>query len=170
MARIVGVVGTDTEVGKTVVAAAVVAALRARGRAVAGLKPVATGVLPGEAGEDATLLARAGDLDPLDCLLAGFELPRSPLAAARAEGRCVDVDALVDAIVARAAQPDLELLVVEGVGGLLAPLTERTTVRDLMRRLDTPVLVVGRAGLGTVSHCALTVEACRAAGLEVAGV
>jgi len=84
MGRILGITGTDTEVGKTVVAAALVAALRSQGVAAVGVKPVASGVTPGEAGEDATLLAAASGRAPRDCLLTGFALPRSPLAAARA--------------------------------------------------------------------------------------
>jgi adenosylmethionine---8-amino-7-oxononanoate aminotransferase len=169
-AQILGVVGTDTDAGKTVVSAALIAALRARGHVVEGIKPVATGVAPGDAGEDAKLLAVASGRAPHDCLLAGFALPRSPLAAARAEQRAVDVDALVGALLERAQRPRLEVLVVEGVGGALVPLSAHATVRDLMRRLDARVLVVGRAGLGTIGHCALTVEACRSAGLDVAGV
>ncbi|HXA30550.1 MAG TPA: adenosylmethionine--8-amino-7-oxononanoate transaminase [Candidatus Angelobacter sp.] len=168
MRRTLGVVGTDTEAGKTVVTAALVAALRARGMRVAGLKPVATGVEPGDPGEDATLLARASGTQAGGALLASFLLPRSPLAAARAEGRTLNVDELLRTIKERAAA--LDLLLVEGVGGLLVPLTERVTVRDLMRRLGAPVLVAGRAGLGTIGHCALTVEAARSAGLDVCGV
>src|SRR5258706_14081327 len=169
-AQLLAVIGTDTEAGKTVVSAALIAALRGRGVAVEGVKAVATGVSPGEAGEDATLLAQASGLAPRDCLLAGFALPRSPLAAACAEGRALDVDALVQTVRARAAAPGLSLLVVEGVGGALVPLADGVTVRDLVRRLGARVLVVGRAGLGTIGHCALTVEACRAAGLDVVGV
>jgi adenosylmethionine---8-amino-7-oxononanoate aminotransferase len=165
---ILGVVGTDTGAGKTVVSAALVAALRARGMRAAGLKHVATGVEPGDAGEDATLLALASGIAPRDALLASFRLPRSPLAAAQAEQRSLDVEALLRAISDRAA--GLELLVVEGVGGLLVPLTDRDTVRDLMRRLGAPVLIAARAGLGTIGHCALTVESARGAGLEVCGV
>jgi len=170
MAQVLAVVGTDTEAGKTVVSAALVAALRARGVMAAGVKPVATGVAPGDAGEDATLLARASGLRPDECLLQGFLLPRSPLAAARAENAAVDMDALLHALRVCAAAPGLDLLLVEGVGGLLVPLTERHTVRDLVRSLGAPALVVGRAGLGTIGHCALTVEAARNAGIEVAGV
>lgn len=166
--RILFVTGTDTGAGKTVVAAAIVAALRARGMRVEGLKPLATGVEHGEAGEDATLLARASQRDPRDCLLASFVLPRSPLAAARAEQRSLDVDALLRAIRERAA--GLDLLVVEGVGGLLVPLTDTVTVRDLARRLDAPVLIAARAGLGTIGHTALTVESARGAGLDACGV
>ena len=169
-APILAVVGTDTEAGKTAVSAALVAALRARGCAVEAVKPVATGVAPGEAGEDATLLARAAGMEPRDALLVGFALPRSPLAAARAEGRTIDLDALVRTLRERASRPGLDALLVEGVGGVLVPLTERATVRDLVRRLDARVVVVGRAGLGTIGHCAMTVEACRDGGLHVAGV
>jgi adenosylmethionine---8-amino-7-oxononanoate aminotransferase len=145
-----------------------VVALRARGINAVGLKPVATGVEPGEAGEDATALAHASGIAPQDALLASFLLPRSPLAAARAERRALDFDALVRAIRDRAAQH--EVLVVEGVGGLLVPLTERHTVRDLMRALDAPVVIAARAGLGTIGHTALTVESARLAGLDVRGV
>lgn len=170
MAPILAVVGTDTEVGKTVVSAAVVAALRERGIRAVGVKPLATGVTPGDAGEDATLLAQASGVRPDECLLQGFALPRSPLAAARAEHAAVGIDALLHALRRRAAAPGLDLLVVEGVGGLLVPLTEQHTVRDLVRSLGAPAVVVGRAGLGTIGHCALTVEAARSAGIEVAGV
>src|SRR5581483_4349928 len=168
VSRLLFVTGTDTGAGKTVVAAAVVAALRGRGLRVAGLKPVATGVELGQAGEDATLLARASELDPHECLLASYTLPRSPLAAARAEQRSLDVGALAASIRLRAV--GLVLLVVEGVGGLLVPLSDTATVRDLARLLDAPVLIAARAGLGTIGHSALTVESARLAGLDVCGV
>jgi adenosylmethionine---8-amino-7-oxononanoate aminotransferase len=165
-----GVVGTDTEVGKTAVTAALARALGARGWRVAALKAVATGVPPGCAGEDAEALAQATGAAPADCLGTGLRLPRSPLAAARAEGVRIDVEALAETVRRRAAVPDMDLLLVEGAGGLLVPLTERETIGGLLRRLDAPVLLVARAGLGTVNHTALTVEACRGLGLDLAGV
>ena len=169
-ARLLGVVGTDTEAGKTVVAALVAAGLAARGLSVAAVKPVASGVASGSTGDDATLLALATGAAAAECAVLEFELPRSPLAAARAEGREVDIDALEAELRRRADAEGLDLLVIEGVGGVLVPLSERATVRDLMRRLGAPVLVAGRSGLGTINHCALTVDACRSAGLEVVGV
>jgi adenosylmethionine---8-amino-7-oxononanoate aminotransferase len=169
-ALLLGVVGTDTGAGKTVVTAAVGAALRHRGLRVAALKPVASGVAAGEPGEDAALLALATGATAPECALLSFARPRSPLAAAAAEGRAVDVEAVVREVTGRATGNGLDLLLVEGVGGVLVPLTEAVTVRDLMRRLGAPVLVAARAGLGTINHCALTVEACRTAGLEVVGV
>jgi adenosylmethionine---8-amino-7-oxononanoate aminotransferase len=156
-------------VGKTAVTAALARALRARGWRVAAFKPVATGVEAG-AGEDAEQLALATGAEPADCLGVAYRLPRSPLAAARAEGRSVDVDALVDRVRRRAADPGLDLLLVEGTGGVLVPVTETVTIGGLLRRLGTPVVIVGRAGLGTVNHCALTVDACRNLGLEVLGL
>jgi adenosylmethionine---8-amino-7-oxononanoate aminotransferase len=168
--RMLSVVGTDTEAGKTVVAALVAAGLRGRGLRVGAVKPVATGVVPGSPGADAALLGLATGAPAAACAIEELALARSPLAAAAAEGRSIDVDALEREIVRRAEDAGLDLLVVEGVGGVLVPITPRCTVRDLMRRLGAPVLVGGRAGLGTVNHCALTVDACRAAGLEVVGV
>jgi adenosylmethionine-8-amino-7-oxononanoate aminotransferase len=167
-APILAVVGTDTGAGKTVVAAAITAELRRGGLRVRALKPVATGVDPPAAGEDAELLARASGAAPEACVLATFRAPRSPLAAATDEGRRVDVGAVERGILDAADGADL--LVVEGVGGVLVPFDDERTVLDLVRDLDVPVLVAGRAGLGTINHCALTVQACRHAGVEVVGV
>ena len=166
--RPIAVLGTDTGVGKTALAAGLCGALNSRGWRVAAIKPLATGVPSGEAGEDAELLAEATGADPHGCVLETFELPRSPLAAARAEGRMIDVDGLAARVLARLAWCDA--LIVEGVGGVLVPLAPGRTVRDLVRRLDAPVLLAARPGLGTLNHTAMSVEACRIAGLEVIGV
>src|ERR1019366_7198648 len=118
--------------------------------------------------EDAVLLGRVMATPPSEAVLATFALPRSPLAAAAAEGQELDVETLARSIEAIASGCDL--LLVEGVGGLLVPLTPRRTVRDLFRRLDAGVLVAALAGLGTINHTALTVEAALGAGLRVIGV
>jgi len=167
MGRIVAVTGTGTGVGKTVLTAALCAALRRRGVDCRALKPVATGVPLGGVGEDAELLRRVSGANG-PAVLATFELARSPLAAAAAEGRELDVEALARSTEAAAAGCDL--LLVEGVGGLLVPLTRRQTVRDLLRRLDAEVVIAALAGLGTIGHTALTVEAARDAGLRLLGV
>jgi len=168
MGRIVAVTGTGTGVGKTVLTAALCAALRRRGLDCRAVKAVATGVQTGTDAEDAVLLGAATGAPPSEAVLATFALPRSPLAAAAAEGRELDVDALAQSIEAMAAGCDL--LLVEGVGGLLVPLSSRRTVRDLFRRLDAGVVVAALAGLGTINHTALTVEAAFGAGLRVLGV
>jgi adenosylmethionine-8-amino-7-oxononanoate aminotransferase len=168
MGRIVAVTGTGTGVGKTVLTAALCAGLRRRGMDCRAVKMVATGVPPETDAEDAVLLGAAMGAAASEAVLAAFALPRSPLAAAAAEGRELDVEALARSI--EAAATGCDLLLVEGVGGLLVPLSPRRTVRDLLRRLDAGVVIAALAGLGTINHTALTVEAALGAGLRVIGV
>ena len=160
--------GTDTGAGKTLVAAALAGALRRRALRVDAVKLVATGVAHGSAGEDAELLAAATGRTAADTVLETFELPRSPLAAAAAAGASIDVDTLIERVRERANGVDV--LVLEGVGGLVVPLTGERTVADVFRSLEAETVIVGRAGLGTINHCALTVEVARGRGLRVAGV
>ena len=170
MTTTIAVVGTDTGCGKTALTAALAGALRRRGRSVGALKPLATGVPAGAAGEDAELLAAAVGSRPEDCVVSTFAAPRAPIVAARAEGRSIDVPALLGQIRDRIAASGADVVLVEGVGGVLVPIGEGVTVRDLVRELGCPVLVAARAGLGTINHTALTVDACRAAGIDVLGV
>jgi dethiobiotin synthetase len=167
------VTGTDTGVGKTVVAGAIVAALRARGERVAAHKPVVTGLdEPAEPGwpRDHELLAAAAGASAEAVAPHLFGPPVSPHLAAELAGVELDLDAMVVAASAAAAEADAGVLVVEGVGGLLVPLTREHTVRDLAVALGFPLLVAARPGLGTINHTLLTLEAARAAELEVAGV
>ena len=150
------------------VAAGLTNALKLRGLSVDAVKLVATGTADGEPGDDAELLGAASGRPAADSVLAAFVLPRSPLAAATAEGRTIDTDALVAAVRERARRVDV--LVLEGAGGLLVPLTRRHTIADVFRTLDVETVIVGRAGLGTINHCALTVQVARDRGLRVAGV
>src|SRR5215207_2163017 len=167
------VTGTDTGVGKTVVAGAVVAALRARGRRVAAYKPVVTGLdEQPETGwpRDHELLAAAAGVAPGVVAPLTFGPPVSPHLAAELAGVALDLDAMVLAAGAAAAEARADELVVEGVGGLLVPLTPEHTVRDLAVALALPLVVAARPGLGTISHTLLTLESARAAGLSVAAV
>jgi dethiobiotin synthetase len=164
------VTGTDTGVGKTVVAAGIVCALRARGRSVGVAKPVQSGALTLDPGGDAMLLKRwtkvaesPGELAPF-C----FAAPLAPSVAAELEDRRIDRAELLEYVNAIAAR--YEAIVVEGAGGLLVPLGDDWTIADLVRDLALPLLVVARAGLGTVNHAALTVRAARGLGLEPVGV
>jgi dethiobiotin synthetase len=166
------VTGTDTGVGKTVVAAALAAALRAGGDDVAAFKPVVTGLDEWASGSEAErppdheLLAAASGRDAGEVTPNRFGPAVSPHLAAALAGIALEPAALVAA--ARALRADV--VIAEGVGGLLVPLTLGYTVRDLAVELGWPVVVVARPGLGTISHSLLTVEAARAAGLEVRGV
>ena len=167
------VTGTDTGVGKSVVAAAICAALAARGQRVAAFKPVVTGLDEQPRSEwpaDHELLAAAvgGVQAATDVTPYTFAAPVSPHLASELEGRAIDPALVRGAADSAAAGADA--LVCEGVGGLLVPITLGYSVRDLAVDLGFPVLVVARTGLGTINHSLLTVEAARAAGLHVAGV
>jgi len=152
------------------VAAAIAAALHARGERVAAWKPVVTGLdEPGDDGwpPDHELLARAVGGNPADVTTATFGPAVSPHLAAELAGAMLDLPALTRA--ARAAGARADVLVAEGVGGLLVPFGD-FTVRDLAVALGLPVVIAARPGLGTINHSLLTIEAARAAGLDVRAV
>ena len=163
------VTGTDTGVGKTLVACTLLRALRARGSDAAGMKPIETGV--GQAGplDALALRAAAGDVDPLDDVCPQrFALPAAPTVAAAAEGRQVELWAVRRAFERLDARHSC--VIAEGAGGLLVPVAEQQCMADLARDLDLPLIVVARAALGTINHTLLTLEAAVARGLSVAGV
>jgi len=165
------VTGTDTEGGKTALAAAIVAALRSRGADAGALKPVITGLEETRESSwppDHELLAQAAGSDPDDVVVFGFGPAVSPHLAAERTGSPLDVAVLVDAI--KAAGRTHEMLIVEGVGGLLVPLRDEYDVRRLAHDASLPVLIAARPGLGTVNHTLLTLEAARAAALQIAAV
>lgn len=167
--RGVFVTGTGTEVGKTVVAAAIARDLGAAGRSVAVFKPALTGLDdPGE--HDHELLRRAAGSGQSDDEISPyrFRRPLSPHLAAELAGVTIDPDRLL--ATARAAGAGADVLVAEGVGGLLVPLRIDYLVVDLARDLGLPVVIVASPGLGTINHTLLTLEAARAAGLDVACV
>jgi dethiobiotin synthetase len=163
------VTATDTGVGKTEVACALIAEARARGLDAVGMKPAQSGVVPGEASDAERLREASGAVEPLDAVCPyAFAAPLAPAVAARVEGKEVSFARIL--AVARALAERHAAVVVEGAGGLLVPLTERETFADLAVALALPVLVVARAGLGTVNHTALTVEALRRRGLAIAAL
>jgi len=166
--RILIVAGTDTGVGKTVVTAALAALALDRGERVAVLKPAQKGVRPGEPGDldEVRRLAGAGDLHEL----ARYPEPLAPATAARRAGRPGLAPEAVAAAAAELAR-DRDLVLVEGAGGLLVRFDEDGgTLADAAALLGAPVLVVARAGLGTLNAVALTCEALRARDLVCAGV
>jgi dethiobiotin synthetase len=155
------ITGTDTGVGKTVVTAALAASASSAGLRVAVVKPAQTGTGGGEPPDVAEVVRLAAPA--LAVTLAEFPDPLAPLVAARVAG-CppLALYPVVDAVRAQVAEHDLVL--VEGAGGLLVPMGVRPggdawTVADLALLLGAPALVVARAGLGTLNHVALTLEA-----------
>jgi dethiobiotin synthetase len=161
--------GTDTGVGKTLVACALVRAMRRRGLDVGVMKPIETGVGPEGPLDARALRATAASAEPLEEICPqAFALPAAPTVAAAREGRSVAVEAIRSAF-ARLRERH-EWLVVEGAGGLLVPAARDLSMADLCRELDLPLLIVGRAALGTINHTLLTWEAAAARSLPVAGV
>ncbi len=167
------VTGTDTGVGKTRVAAALIAALCARGQQVAPMKPVASGCVPTKAGlrsEDALgLLAACArhDYDYTDVNPYAFLPPVAPHLAACDAGVDIRIDEILrcHARLRRRAQ----CVVVEGVGGWCVPLGNTTTTIDLARALALPVILVVGVRLGCINHALLTQESIAHAGLPLAG-
>ena len=168
------VTATDTGVGKSVLSAALLAAMVADGETVRAYKPVVTGLddpaeieARGPWPADHELLATTAGMDPAAVSPLRFGPAVSPHLAARLAGRSIDPAQLLARARARGAEGTL---VVEGVGGLLTPLADDYSVRELARALELPVLIAARPGLGTINHTLLTLEAAREAGLHVGAV
>jgi dethiobiotin synthetase len=169
--RAIFITGTDTSVGKTLVAAALARALHERGCDVGVVKPVATGLAPGRdwREDDAALLAvAAGCAEPPEAISPiRFQEPLAPFTAAQMENRRVDVAAAVEAVQAVISRH--EVTVVEGAGGAAVPLTPNLLMSDLMRLAAIPCLIVARSSLGTINHTVLTAQHLRAKGVEISG-
>jgi dethiobiotin synthetase len=170
--RGVFITGTDTEVGKTVVAAALVRTLVQAGLKVAVMKPVAAGseVTPeGPRNADAVALMEAANVPNVYELVNPYclELPASPHIAATKAGIAVEIPTIVAAFEQLATTADL--VVVEGAGGWDVPLSETGTMADLAAALDLPVLLVVGLRLGCLNHALLTSRAVEASGLQLAG-
>jgi dethiobiotin synthetase len=167
------VTGTDTGVGKTLVAGAIGWWFRARGFRVGVLKPCATGCVrrrEGLVSEDAEFLAHCADARfPLDVICPQrYVEPLAPAVAAQRAGRPLDWQAIDRSIAQMSAESDV--MIVEGVGGVLVPMDARHTFRDVMAWLGAPAVLVARPALGTINHTLLSVEALRARDIAVAGV
>jgi dethiobiotin synthetase len=168
------VTGTDTGVGKTALSGALLAAIAAAGHPVRAYKPVLTGLDETPPLRNATpwppdheLLASAAGMSAEEVAPLRFGPAASPHLAARLAGERIDPAALL----ARARDSATDAtLIVEGVGGLLVPLTDDYSVCDLASALGLPVLIAARAGLGTINHTLLTLKAARAAQLDVLAV
>jgi dethiobiotin synthetase len=182
--RGVFVTGTGTEVGKTVVAAVIAHTLASEGKRVAVFKPAVTGLEPPVDGPkcqsigdisahrlpDHALLRRASGSRQSDDEISPYRYgpAASPHLAAALANEKIDPDRLLAA--ARTAAASADVLVCEGVGGLLVPLSPDYLVRDLAADLGLPLIIVASPGLGTINHTLLTIEAARAAELTVSSV
>jgi dethiobiotin synthetase len=172
MNRGIFITGTDTGVGKTVVAAVLARLLRMRGLSVGVMKPVTSGCRE-EAGrllsDDALLLCQAAGVECTDDV-APYLLrePVAPAEAAKQDGVVIDFARISAAFGRLAAAHDY--VIVEGAGGLMVPLAGGLLVADLVRQLDLPLLVVARPALGTINHTVLTCFSAQQMELKVTGV
>jgi dethiobiotin synthetase len=167
------VTGTDTEVGKTVIAGAIARTLRQAGRNVEVFKPVATGCRHAREGlisADAEFLAACAEsrLTLAEINPVRYAKALAPNVAAEREHRPIDIEAIFAAY--RRLAGLAECVVVEGVGGLLCPISDDFWVIHLARMMRLPLVIVARPSLGTINHTLLTIHAARSAGLPIAGV
>jgi dethiobiotin synthetase len=167
------ITGTDTEVGKTLIAAGLAVALQDQGIDVGVMKPLESGALCFESApipRDAFYLKEiAGVQDDLDLINPYcFQATLAPGVAAEQEGVEVDLQRI------KGAYEELkgrhEFMVVEGAGGLLVPIAKGTLLPELIKVLDLPVLLVARSSLGTINHALLSLLCCQREGLEVVGI
>lgn len=168
------ITGTDTNIGKTYVAAMIIRTLRRDGQRVGAYKPACSGATTGADGQpvwdDITRLKAALGVACPDELICPqrFLAPLAPPMAAAAEGREVDFCQLIQGASAWSERADL--LIVEGAGGMLAPVATSKTVADLAVEIGYPLVIVARCGLGTINHTLLTIEAAQRRGLAIAGI
>jgi len=157
-ARGLFVTGTDTGVGKTRVAVALIHLLRERGLRVAAMKPVSAGSAPGELNEDVVALLQAANVTAAlrDVNPYAFADPVAPHIAAQQAGVCIDLETIAAAYSRLAAAADV--VVVEGAGGWRVPLNAQQDMADLAQRLDLPVVLVVGLRLGCLNHALLTAE------------
>lgn len=165
------VTGTDTGVGKTVIAAGMAGAMKNDGIDVGVMKPIATGT-PGTAfrSSDAEMLAKLAGSTDAESEINPIFLPMeaSPLAASRALKHEIRMEDVFSAF--RNLSSKHEFLIIEGLGGIMAPIRSDYFVIDMIREMKLPVLIVARAAVGTLNHTLLTVAACKQNNLTIAGL
>jgi dethiobiotin synthetase len=165
------ITGTDTNVGKTTITAALILALQQQSQSVGVFKPLETGVAVGHKEHSDTerlrqLLSPSPSFDSV-CLYA-FPQPLAPLAAARQTGTTIDLSRIRSHMYE--LTPHYSFLLIEGAGGVFTPLIPQQTIRDLVSLLNVPCLIVGSTHLGGVNHCLLTLEALQQVGIRLSGI
>ena len=167
------ITGTDTEIGKTLVAGALIQKFREQGIDALGFKPVAAGTYHGYQGnilnEDIETLRIAANLEPDQKIPSPyfFEMPIAPHLAAEKLGKRIDLDTILDAYEKVSSQTNC--IIVEGAGGFLIPLNDAEDLGDLVQKLKLPVIMVVGMRLGCINHALLTYEAMLSRQLKVAG-
>lgn len=167
------ITGTDTGVGKTVVAGAIARILADRGSKVGVFKPIATGCRrdwEGLVSYDTEFLANCANsnLSLSTITPVGYLTPAAPLVSAAHEGRPIDFGGIASAY--RQVCEESDIVIVEGIGGVRVPLTGEFDLLDLAAEFALPIVIVARPNLGTINHTLMTIDSIRAAQLNIAGV
>ena len=159
------ITGTDTGVGKTVVSAGLALSLKQKGLDVGIMKPLQSG----RRDDTDFLIKTLGVKDEIKLINPYyFKKPLAPLTASEVEGVKIDISSIKNAFEELCKRHDI--VIVEGIGGLLVPLTEDYFVSDLILELDIPVIVVSRVGLGTINHTLLTIKHAKESGIDIIGI
>ncbi|RMD54769.1 MAG: dethiobiotin synthase, partial [Nitrospirae bacterium] len=167
------ITGTDTGVGKTFVSRGIIKSLKRRGVSVGAMKPVETGCIKRN-GElipaDAIELKRASNMkEPIEIINPfSYEMPLSPYAASMYEEIKIKKDKILD--VFHMLKKRYDFVIVEGAGGLMVPLSRDYMIADLIIHMELPIIIVAKAGLGTLNHTILTIKVAKLYGIEVKGV
>ena len=167
------ITGTDTEIGKTIIAGGLAATLKAAGVNVGVMKPIASGGVEHKGrivSEDALFLKHAAQVDDALDLINPICLrhPLAPSVAAEIEKVSIDLRKIDEAFAQLCRRH--EFIVVEGVGGIAVPISEEMLVADMAQRFQFPLLIVARPNLGTINHTVLTVEFAKSHSLEICGI
>ena len=167
------VTGTDTGVGKTLIAGAIARILSDSGRKVGVFKPIATGCKhhwEGLVSDDTLFLSHCANSDLAFSTITpvAYLTPAAPIVSAAHEARAIDFDAIAAAY--RHICEDSDVVIVEGIGGVRVPLTEQFDLLDLAAEFNLPVVIVARPDLGTINHTLMTVDCVRSTTLPIAGV
>jgi dethiobiotin synthetase len=167
------ITGTDTGVGKTVIAGALIKTAQSLGLKVCGMKPLETGckkingaLFP----SDGDFLKKMSDVDePLSLITpCAYENPLAPMVAADIEKKLVNLTAIKDSF--KNLSEKYQSVMVEGIGGLLVPITRNYFVIDLIKELNLPVIMVSKPGIGAINHTLLTLNYALINSLNVAGI
>lgn len=173
MAKGIFITGTDTGVGKTVVAGGLACALKREGLDVGVMKPVQTGCIEKADGLIATdvnfLISMSGVKDDIGLIAPyRFKEPLAPSVAAEIEGREIDIEKVVSSY--NKLTQKHNFIIIEGAGGILVPIWKDLLFIDLIKSLSVPIIIVARTGLGTINHTLMTVRCARSAGIEIIGI
>lgn len=166
------ITGTDTGVGKTLVAAGLALALKARGMKVGVMKPIATGCYGNElrlVSQDAVFLMEAAENDrPPLISPSRFRNPLAPNVAATIEKKEINLKQIYAAY--EEMHKNYDFMIVEGIGGLLVPIAKDYFVANMIRDFQLPLVIVSRASLGTINHTLLTIDAALIRGFDIRGI